>query len=228
VDPGKHVIRAKAPGHLPHEESVTLAEGESKTLEIPPLKPEPVPEAPAASSSEPPPPPPPPSKRKTLGYVAGGVGVASLAVGAFFGLRTLSKKSESDKECPSPTTCSARGAQANEDAYAAATFANIGVGLGIVGLGVGTYLLLTAKPAPTTGTALQLAPALGHNSGGLWMQGRFLPSSNAPLLPEVRCPRWEDTGPPGHRRHQGRTASFSPLAPEISRGSAHGVWVHVP
>jgi hypothetical protein len=172
VDPGERRVRASAPGFLPVEERISVAEGETQTLTLPELSPEPQPEVPAASSAPPPPPPPPPSNRKTFGYIAGGVGVASLAVGAFFGFRTLSKKSESDKECPSASTCSARGVQANEEAYTAATVANLGVGLGVVGLGVGAYLLLTARPEPSS-ASFRVAPALGQNGGGLWMQGHF-------------------------------------------------------
>jgi tetratricopeptide (TPR) repeat protein len=171
VDPGEQRVKASAPGFLSVEKRISVAEGETKTLTLPELSPEPPPKVPAASSA-PPPPPPPPSNRKTLAYIAGGGGVASLAVGTFFGLRTLSKKSESDKECPSASTCSARGVQANEEAYAAATVANIGVGLGIVGLGAAAYLLLTAKPE-SSASSYRVAPALGQNGGGLWMQGHF-------------------------------------------------------
>lgn len=171
VDPGEHAVRGSAPGYLPYEEKIFLGEGETKTLLLPSLLEEKKPET-AASSSEPPPPPPPPSNRKTIAYIAGGVGIASLAVGAYFGFRTFSKKEESDQECPTATACSPRGAQANKDAYTSANIANVGVGLGVLGLGVGAYLLFTSKPSPST-ASYQIAPAIGQGSGGLLMQGRF-------------------------------------------------------
>ncbi|MCS6901323.1 MAG: hypothetical protein RMJ98_16825 [Myxococcales bacterium] len=172
VDPGERRVRATAPGFQPLEERISLGEGETKTLTLPSLSPKSRPEVPVASSSSSTPlPPPPPSHRKTLAYAVGGVGAASLVVGAFFGFRTLSKKNESDRECPSATTCSARGIQANEQAYMAATVANIGVGLGVVGLGVGAYLLLTAKTELTS--FYRVAPMVGQHGGGLWMQGHF-------------------------------------------------------
>ncbi len=37
VDPGQHVIDASAPGKAPFRQSITLAEGEQRTLQIPPL-----------------------------------------------------------------------------------------------------------------------------------------------------------------------------------------------
>jgi len=176
VDPGEHLVRATAPKFLPYEERFSLAEGQTKTLVLPALTAEPEP-PPAVSSSAPPPPPPPPlppSKRKTIGLVVGGVGVASLAVGAFFGFRTLAKKSDSDSECPTATTCSSKGVQANNDAHSAANIANIGLGLGLVGLGVGTYLFLTSPPSnPPPAAAFRVTPSLSGDGGGLLVHGRF-------------------------------------------------------
>lgn len=175
VDPGEHTIRGSAPGHLPREEKISLAEGESKTLTLQPLEAEKTPE-PAPSIPEPisPPPPPPPSNRKLFGYIAGGAGVISIGFGAYFGLQTLNKKEESDRQCPTSSTCSARGVQANKDAYTFANISNIGVGIGLLGLGVGTYLLLTANPSSSsTATSYSISPLLGKENQGALIQGHF-------------------------------------------------------
>ena len=223
VDPGAHTLRAQAPRHRPAELRVTLAEGESKTVELPPLEPEPEPSASSSSSPTPTPssgPLLPSSRRKTAGYIAGGVGVAALAVGAFYGLRTFSRKSESDRECPSPTTCSARGVQANEEAYSAATAANIGLGVGLLGVGVGAYLLLSASPAPPAG-AYRVTPALGSNGGGLLVDGRFLPLPQGPP-PWPPCPATPQEGEKGKDLVRYSTLIVSwgwPPAPPLSGSS---------
>jgi hypothetical protein len=175
VDPGEHTLEARAPQHLPRRERVSIKEGETKTIQFPALEPAPESPAPAESAtavaSVSPTPLPPPGGRRTAGYIIGGVGLVSLTVGAIFGLRTFSKKSESDAGCSKgPALCSPEGASANEQAYTSANIANVGVGLGLLGVGVGAYLIFS-RSAPAA--AYRVAPAVGRDGGGLWMQGRF-------------------------------------------------------
>jgi hypothetical protein len=175
VDPGEHVVRATAPQFEPFEGKVILEEGQRETLVIPPLVPaprQPLPEpSPAASSSAPVPLPTDPGRR-SLGWAAGGLGAASLLVGSFFGVRALRKKAESDASCPTATTCSAGGVQANDAAHSAANFANIGLGVGLVGLGAGAYLLLTSSP-PAQSARYRFSPVVSHDGGGLLVFGHF-------------------------------------------------------
>jgi hypothetical protein len=179
VDPGEHFVSATAPGFQHFEGRVKVGAGESETFTIPPLEPETV--SPLSSSSTPPPPPPPAGagSHRTLGYVVGGLGVVSLAIGGVFGLRTFSKKHASDLECPA-SGCTPDGVLFSEQAHSAANVANVGVGLGLVGVGVGLFFVLTSGPgapaAAVSGPArsgVSLTPVLGSGAQGLQLSGRF-------------------------------------------------------
>ncbi|MFS8069715.1 MAG: hypothetical protein ACMG6S_25395 [Byssovorax sp.] len=117
VDPGKHVILASAPGFAADEVTVSLAEGksESVTIELKPRQAEPPPVVAVAPAVKPPtatpalmtPAPPEPdqikgngSTRKTIAFVALGVGAAGLLVGSITGGLALSKHSDITISCP--------------------------------------------------------------------------------------------------------------------------------
>jgi hypothetical protein len=178
VDAGKYTLQVTAPGYTPWETKVEITNGKEARISIPALVKVPV-EAPvvAAKDDDPkePPPPPPSSSKRTIGYVVGGVGLVGLGVGTFFGLRTLSQKSASDDACVGG--CSPQGAAAMDDAYKAATYANIGLGVGLVGVGVGTYLILTSPKtaAPTNDDARwRVTPSVAKEGGGVLVGGAFL------------------------------------------------------
>jgi hypothetical protein len=178
VDPGPHTVSASAPGHKAWTTSIDLGAGDARTVVVPELAIVKAPAPPASSS--PPPPPPPPRGRLIAGYVVGGVGLLALGVGTYFGVRTLSKKSQSDDQCPTADTCTDEGVELNDAARQAATVSNIGLGLGIVGVGVGAFLVLTAprgharRVSPSGNTSsLRLAPTGGPGGGGLSLSGAF-------------------------------------------------------
>src|SRR5262252_2944627 len=104
VDPGQHVVRAEAPGRTPFVTTVDVpsAKAVRESVEIPALAAEPAsapPQAaratvaapaaaaPAADTS---------SSKRTVGWVVGGVGLVSIGVGTYFGLRAFSKWNERD------------------------------------------------------------------------------------------------------------------------------------
>lgn len=150
VDPGHHELAVSAPGKQPFDVQFDIAAAEKKTLTIPALvdAPEATPAGPVgvaavdeqkhADAVR---------KRRTLAYIVGGSGIVIAAVGGVFGVRTLSKKSESDDACPSRSTCTQAGKDAMDAAHTSAWIADIGIGVGLVGIGVGTYLLVTAGSA---------------------------------------------------------------------------------
>lgn len=172
VDPGEQVVEATAPNREPARVTVTVApNGDRKAIDIPEL---------VAISVPPPPPPapaptPPPDEasegmhpRRTVGFIVGGVGLASLAVGGLFGLQAMSKADDSRERCPT-SRCSSRDAiELNDDAGTAATLSNVFVGIGAVGLAAGAFLVLTAPSRAKTGS-LHVDVALGRVSLG----GRF-------------------------------------------------------
>jgi hypothetical protein len=146
IDPGAHELKATAPGRKPWQGAFTVAVGERLTQTVPALDVQPDAPVAAATSSSPTQDQPKSagSGSKTAGFIIGGVGVVALGVGTAFGIRALSKKADSDEECPTDTTCSEDGVTYNDQAKTAAWIANIGIGVGLVGIGVGTYLILTS------------------------------------------------------------------------------------
>lgn len=80
-------------------------------------------------------------------YVAGGVGVASVAFGAVTGIITVNKKSTANANCSDRhRVCNQAGVDANESGKTYGTLSAVGLGLGVVGLATGAILWLTAPP----------------------------------------------------------------------------------
>lgn len=181
VDPGEHVVVARADGRIDGRAQVTLAEGETReiTVAIGPAT-----TATAASPDQPPAPYPTPpvattpttkytpiivpEKRTTYGYAFLGAGVAGIAVGAVTGGLALSRASTVKDACGANyTTCSDASVAAAKDGKLFTTVSTIGFAAGAVFAGVGLYFLLTpsssSSPSPTASTppasaALTIAP----------------------------------------------------------------------
>lgn len=190
IDPGTHEVAASAPGKNRWALSVVVAIAEHKAVAVPalggqaavpsaapvgvlpqPVAPEPVEAAPGAAAGPPSTPAVGHPGRKTAGWVLVGSGVALAGVGSFFGVRAFGKRHDSNAQCPTDTTCTARGVSLNDDAKTAAWIADVGVGLGLVGIGVGTYLLLSSggtgeKPPPATASRRLSLDASALPSGG--------------------------------------------------------------
>ncbi len=149
VDPGVHEVQASAPGRVSWKAKVEVADGEEKKVTIPALPPE----AALASSSGAVPPEPPPTKPVPTGvWIAGGIGVAALGVGSWFGLRAISRRGESDEHCRG-SLCDPTGVELNDEAKKAAVISNVAFGVGAVGVGVATYLFLTRGSDDARGEA---------------------------------------------------------------------------
>lgn len=150
VDPGKRVVRATAPGFEAWSTSIEMSARANQTIDVPRLT-----ELPAAPT-EPRPKAAPVAdvdtgqRQRLVGYVVGGIGVAALGVGSYFGIQAIRKRSQSDDECPNER-CTDEGVRLNDAAKKDANFANLGIGLGLVGVGVGTYLLLSSGGSPEEG-----------------------------------------------------------------------------
>ncbi len=178
VDPGDVELSATAPGYEKWSRTVEVEERKDLEVEVPqlvalppPAKPKPKPPAkdPAEDDDR--------QLKRTLAYVAGGVGIAAVGVGSYFGLRALSKGKESEDHC-TDTLCSARGVELDEQASTAATVSNIAFGVGVVALGAGAFLYFTSAPPPedakkTTGRPFQVSPAIGAESGGVLISGSW-------------------------------------------------------
>lgn len=112
-----------------------------------------------------PPPAPPPrpieldqgSSRRTWGFVIGGVGIAAVGLGSYFGLRAASTWSDAKDACPGQQSCpSPRGADLASDARTFANLSTIAFTAGTVALVGGTILVLTS-PTPRSSVSVGLA-----------------------------------------------------------------------
>jgi hypothetical protein len=167
VDPGKHTLEATAPGKKTWTGDVEIgADADKKSIEVPALADAPA-EAPKTTTTNTTT-DVTPSNQKTIGFIVGGVGVVALGVGAVFGIRSFSKWSERNDNCPNDV-CNAKAKEAADSATTSANIANVGVGVGLVAIGVGAFLILTAPSAPekTASKPLSIAKNVQVTPGAL-------------------------------------------------------------
>jgi hypothetical protein len=178
VDPGQHLIAARAPGRVGWVRSIAPASG-TTTVVVPvlgdgltPLQPPPP--APVVSQA------PPPAQAalstpRIAALAAGGVG---LVLGTAFGVHAGSQWSSAQATCADPRkgeTCSAAGVQLGKDASGSAALSTVGFVVGGAALLTGAILWFRfAPPKPVVGvTSLVLAPAFAPGSGTARLEGTF-------------------------------------------------------
>jgi hypothetical protein len=171
VDPGAHKLDVTAKGKKPYSKTYVVGPvADSITAHVPALDdlPAPVVAAAPAIASETLTAAPSSGAPRTLGFVAGGAGVASLGVGAVLGLITLSDASAVHKVCPS-SPCANSSAIAEN--HTAVTLADASTGLFIAGgvlLATGVVLVLTApSQRETTRTTASVRPVIGPTFAGI-------------------------------------------------------------
>jgi hypothetical protein len=169
VNPGPHKVEGKRGSDVVVAD-LTLAEGENKPAPLhfasaanAPTAPSPMPAAPAEIE--------PPQTRlgtqRTLGLVAGGVGVAGVVVGSVFGLHSKSKHDEAAQYCDGSVCNDQRGVDAGESAHSAGNVSTVGMIVGALGLGGGVLLWLTAPQSKEQHAELRLG------LGSIQLQGKF-------------------------------------------------------
>ncbi|HEY3495257.1 MAG TPA: hypothetical protein VGK73_11250 [Polyangiaceae bacterium] len=163
VDPGRHVVRAEAPGRDPWEAVVDVGDTpERKTLDVPDLR--------AVAPVCPPAKPVPTRTPGTLeltplrisGIALGGAGVASLIFAGAASWRALSKKASSEGECD--TTCTEAGLTDRSAANEAATWATVTAISGAALLGAGALLFVLGKPREKRAGASETTLLLGYGT----------------------------------------------------------------
>jgi hypothetical protein len=170
VDPGTHVVEATAPNRRSWRIEVSLGgDADRKTVRIPLLAERPL--APASPSrraavgtSEPTRDEEDGATQRAVGYIVGGLGLASIGVGSYFGVTAFSHWDQRNAHC-TDAGCDPDGVAAGRDAERAATIANIGIGIGVVATAVGAYLVLSAGSSEPRATAA--ATATGDGRGML-------------------------------------------------------------
>lgn len=163
VDPGEHEWVVSAAGYESRTIKAKLAEAENLEVVLAPGAQLPTPAAGAGQSAE--------VElylqdtsedkinRRTLSYVFGGVGIASLASGTVFGVMTLQQKKKGDEQCPSAASCNEEGAKALDRARSYRLVSNVSWAVAAVSIGTAAYFFFTSDdtsqattnhPAPRT------------------------------------------------------------------------------
>jgi hypothetical protein len=178
LDPGRHVVRATAPGFAVSEATVTLVEGRTErvTLELKPggsgtLVVPPPPRVVAGNDA---PPPPPASSLRPIGYAGVAAGGAGLVVGAVTGVIGLMKQSDLLKHCPGGACpsdpVSIATYQGEVNTYQAMKIAST-TGLVVGGALAVTGIVLIVTAPQARAQAAVLTPVIGP--GYLGVDGTF-------------------------------------------------------
>ncbi|HVY31252.1 MAG TPA: hypothetical protein VHB79_32065 [Polyangiaceae bacterium] len=108
------------------------------------------------------------SSRRQWAYVAGGVGLAGVALGTVSGIITLSKKSTANANCSDEQhVCNQAGVEANESGRTFAALSGVGFGIGVVGFATATVLWLTAPRTPAKSAHSSLPRAARSHQASL-------------------------------------------------------------
>ncbi len=110
-----------------------------------------------------------------LGWALTAAGVGGIAVGTVFGVKAISSRKDSDRNCPNGV-CTQAGVDANNRAKTAAWISNIGIGAGVVAAGFGLYLLFSSSSEErpeAEKAALTIHPEVTPNTAGITMRGAW-------------------------------------------------------
>jgi hypothetical protein len=161
VNPGAHTLVVRVKDHEDTTESVTIAEGESKRVE---LKMGAVKKAvvgpvvgPAPGTEQ--------GGTSPLVYAGFGVGIVGVAVGTVTGILAFGKAGTAKDECPTPTDCNQTGVDAASSGRTFGTISTVGFIVGGLGAAVGVYGLLWGKPKASTSLAVSVGPMGGGVRG---------------------------------------------------------------
>jgi hypothetical protein len=178
VDPGLHVITAKANGKKAWQgEASVAAEGEKASIAVPMLEDAPPEPEATVAPVQPAPPISTDDSRRThriAGIATAGVGVVSLGLSTYFGLRAMSKNDDSESGCNEQNRCTEDAKQARLDARSAGDWATgtLVAGTLLVGTGAVLYFVLGREPS-TERPALTMTPTVGPSGAALFATGRF-------------------------------------------------------
>jgi tetratricopeptide (TPR) repeat protein len=132
VDPGDQIVEAMAPNKRGARLTMTVnGDGEESEIVVDAL-PDVVP-GPGRDLTQ-----------RVVGGIMGGLGLAGIGVGAFFGLKTLQLKKSADAECPDLNRCQPSGVEDSRSATKTATAATWLFASGALLTGAGVYLFASA------------------------------------------------------------------------------------
>lgn len=155
IDPGSHVLEASGPGLVPWKRVIQVPDnGLHVGVDVPRLEVAAAPRKP--TPADPDATPAAPSTRRVVGTVGLVTGAVLLGVGAAAGGFALAKKSESDRQCPTASSCSEAGIDSMRAADTLAWTSNIAIGVGLLAAAAGGVLFFTAPKATKVRVGLGL------------------------------------------------------------------------
>lgn len=161
VNPGAHTLVVRAKEHEDTSESVSIAEGENKRVELKLGGPKKTgPNGPVGSEKE-----SASGGTSPLVYVGFGTAIAGVAVGSIFGIMTLGKGSDAKNACPSGACKDQSALDDAKSGQTLGTISTIGFIVGGIGAAVGVYALVWGKPKVSTSVALDVGPMGGGLRG---------------------------------------------------------------
>lgn len=176
IDAGPIVAIATAPDRTPWKIELAAVDGETVTIDVPALE---VPKI-IVKPDDPQPPRPIPvvdhgKRRRLVGYVIGGAGVAALIGGGGFGLAARSTFSDAKKTCGgsvdncAPDRIAAAQVQVDQ-ARTSGTVSSILFGAGAAAVVTAVVLVVTA---PAAENRVAITPIAAGNAAGFAISGRF-------------------------------------------------------
>jgi len=162
IDPGEHTFTFEMAGQPPLTRTLTVLQSQKDRHETIIVG--------SSAAVVPSPLGPPPVQsglgtQRILAIVAGGVGVAGLAMGTAFGVIALSDKSTASGQCPAATCSSSSASKEWSSADSAGNLSTVGFIVGAVALAGGAVLWFTAPRAAST--------QVGVGPGMLELRGSF-------------------------------------------------------
>ena len=164
LDPGAHTVLFTAPHAIASQTAMSIdGGGQTAFVDVPMLANKPPVEAPTRGGDH--------QSRRITAIVVASIGLVAVGVGAYFGIQTLSKKSDGDARC-SGRFCDAEGLALESDAHTDATVSTVAFTVGVVALAASAVLWLTS-PSTSAGDV-----AHGHRARD--------PIARLRLVPDVR------------------------------------------
>lgn len=166
LDPGSHVIAASAPGKRGWSRRIELGSHGDHVQVAVPVLPDDV--SFSADLRTAPPALPEPasgvvgdSVQRTLGLIAGALGIAGVATGTLFGVKAAADWSDTKEQCKAFPYCGEEGARLAQQAKTSALISTIGFATGVAGLSGGALLWFTA-PRTQERTATTVGVGVGN------------------------------------------------------------------
>lgn len=159
VDPGTYVYTVHAPAHADARVTMTIKEGENRTLFVAPGPLAPKQETAQQDRGQ---------GQRILALAVGGLGAVGLGIGTYYGFKSKGTYDDAISHCPNgASSCDPYGVQRGRDAHTQATVSTVTFIAGGALLATGAVLYFTAPD----GTRAEVSPMVGSRAAGVSLQG---------------------------------------------------------